>query len=490
MVIVLVLVLLLGAQVHSRAERQREAPLPRPNILVVLADDLGQGDLGCYNPSSKIPTPHLDALAREGLRFKDAHSPSAVCTPTRYALLTGRYAWRSRLESGVLWGRSRLLIEPGRATIASKLQAAGYRTAVFGKWHLGLGRFDPAQEDLPVDYSLPLDAGPHTVGFERSLIIPASLDMDPYLWVRDGDVVEQPTATTPGSQRRWSGGGGFWRKGPMAPSFDFEGVQPTIVDAAVSFLRELPRGKAARPFFCYVPLAAPHTPWVPRDEYQGKSSAGWYGDFVHQVDAGVGRILQALEASGRAKNTLVIVSSDNGSHWREKDEKTFGHLANLHWRGMKADAWEGGHRVPLLVRWPGVTEAGAATDALVSLVDLFATCAASAGEPIALAEAEDSHSFASVLHGQSPAARDELVCHALDGTFVLRQGPWKLIQGLGSRGFSAPRSPKPSKGGARGQLYHLVRDPGETQNLWLAEPERVRSMQARLAELRAAGRSR
>ncbi|MBK8979567.1 MAG: arylsulfatase [Planctomycetes bacterium] len=461
----------------------------RPNVLLILADDLGCGDLGCYQESSRIPTPRLDALAAQGLRFTDAHSPSAVCTPTRYALLTGRYAWRSRLKSGVLDGNSRLLIEPGRPTIASRLRDVGYATAAFGKWHLGLGAFDPEQPKAHTDYGAPLDGGPHTTGFDESLVIPASLDMPPYVWVRNGELEEAATARTPGSRRRWDGGDGFWRAGPMAPTFDFTDVQPRVVRAAVDWLQTRRSDATARPFFCYVALPAPHTPWLPTDEFRGRSGAGYYGDYVAEVDAGIGAILDALDASGRADDTLVVVTSDNGSHWRPEDIETYHHAANMHWRGMKADGWEAGHRVPLLVRWPGHVSGDARSDALIGLVDLFATITDAARAPLGSDEAEDSISQLDVLTGAADAERSELVCHSMRGLFVLRDGPFKLIDGLGSGGFTAPAHIDPVDGGPLGQLYDLDRDPGETENRWLAEPERVARMRARLDAIRAGTRT-
>ena len=455
-----------------------------PNVLVILADDLGIGDLGCFHPESRIPTPRLDALAAEGMRFTDAHSPSAVCTPTRYALLTGRYAWRSRLKSGVLWGHDRLLIEPGRATIASRLAEAGYATAAFGKWHLGLGAFAPGGPNPPVAFDAPLDAGAHTVGFGTSRIIPASLDIPPYVWVANGTPEEPPSAVTLGSVRRWSGGGGFWRRGPVAPSFDFEDVLPATIRDAAAWL-EARADDPERPFFCYVPLPAPHTPWLPTEPFQGSTPVGWYGDFVHQVDDGIGRILDALDRSGRAADTLVIVSSDNGSHWRPKDVADFEHDAHAGYRGMKADIHEAGHRVPLIVCWPGRVAPDSRSDALVGLVDMFRTATDAAGLDPRDHEAEDSVSLVPVLTGTADAVREHLVCHSLSGTFALRAGRWKLIEGLGSGGFTAPARVEPTPGGPAGQLYDLGSDPAETDDRWLTEPERVATMRATLARIRS-----
>jgi arylsulfatase A-like enzyme len=445
----------------------------RPNVVLILADDLGAGDIGAYHGAtrerSKIPTPRMDALASEGMRFDDAHSPSAVCTPTRYGILCGRYAWRTRLRSWVLNGNSRALIEPGRATIASALGEAGYRTACVGKWHLGLGTFDPESPGATPNYSEPIDFGPREVGFDEVFIVPASLDMPPYVFI-EGDRVRSPLdAHTEGSTRRWSGGGGFWRAGPMSADFDFYACLPRMTDRAVEFVRNAAEGDA--PFFLYMPLTAPHTPWMPTDEFRGVSAAGWYGDFVAQVDHSVGQVLDALEDEGVAGDTIVILASDNGAHWRPADLKTFGHDSHLGRRGMKADIYEAGHRVPLIVRWPGRVAPGSRSDALVGLNDLFATLCEAAG---ADGDGPDSESFLGVLEGEA-GGRDSLVHHSGDGMFAIRAGEWKLIEGLGSGGFTRPR--REEEQGVR--LYNLARDPGETEDVSEREPDVV----GRLLEL-------
>ncbi len=450
------------------------------NVVYVLADDLGIGDLRTYNPRSKIPTPHLDRFGDEAMAFSDAHSPSAVCTPTRYALLTGRYAWRSRLKSGVLWGNDRLLIEPGRSTVADMLGRRGYRTACIGKWHLGLGAYDADDPAAKTVFSRPLDAGPHTVGFEASLIAPAALDIPPYVLVEDGRTPPL-TRMTRGSRHRWEGGGGFWRPGPMAEEFDFERTLTTLTDRAI---RELEAGVAdPRPFFLYFALTAPHTPWVPRRDFHGKSKAGWYGDFVVEIDHQFGRLMKALDESGEADDTLVVFASDNGAYWRPEDIEEFDHDANLGRRGMKADVHEGGHLVPFVVRWPGHVEPGTKCGALVGLHDLYATLAEIVGHELREGEAEDSASFLPLLRGEA-GGRDELVHHSYDGTFALRAGEWKLIEGLGSGGFTYPYRLAPAPGGPDGQLYDLAKDPTETRNLYLRRPDVVDRLSRRLAEIR------
>ena len=475
-VVVLLLLLSLGLVACSTVEVRGV----RPNIVLVLVDDLGCGDLGCYHPSSKIPTPNLDKLAKQSVVCTDAHSPSSVCTPTRYAVLTGRYAWRTRLRKGVLQGYDRLLIEPGRETIPSMLQDAGYRTACIGKWHLGLGSYEVGETGR-TDYTQSFDAGPHTVGFETTFAIPASLDMPPYVYVVGDDLEEPATAQTPGSKRRWSGGGGFWRKGAMAPSFDFYQVVPRCVEQAERFVRECAADRS-QPFFLYLPLPTPHTPWMPTLPYQGRSQAGWYGDFVHQLDAEMGSLLAVLEEAGLAEDTLVIFTSDNGAHWRPRDVEKHGHDSHVGLRGMKADIHEAGHRVPLLVRWPDRLDPGTCAD-LIGLQDWYATIAAIVGEPIGPREGEDSLDQLPALLGDG-AVRQEQVHHSLDGMFALRSGDWKWIEGRGSGGFTQPRRHKQSPGAAPGQLFDLAEDRAEQVDLVLERPEVVEQMRGRLFEIR------
>jgi len=469
-----------------KTEAEAEAAQP-PNIVVILADDLGYGDPGALNADSKIPTPNLDRLARQSLSFVDAHTPSAVCTPTRYALLTGRYCWRSSLKRGVLWGRSAALIEPERWTIASMLQDQGYATMGVGKWHLGLGA------EGETDYSKPLRPGPVTVGFDHYFGIPASLDMEPYVYIRDDGVEAEPTETIEASAHRRQNGGGYWRAGGIAPGFRHIDVLPRIEQESVAFL-ESQAERDAR-FFLYVPLSAPHTPWLPLDEYRGRSEAGYYGDFVAQVDATVGRILETLEASGQADDTLVVFTSDNGAHWPEADIKEFNHRANGPWRGQKADIHEGGHRVPFFVRWPGVTEAGSTCEETICLTDLMATLAAVVGVALPDDQAEDSFDLTPLLRGEplEGSFRPATIHHSARGMFAIRAGDWKLIEGRGSGGFTAPAEIDPETlepGAPVGQLYNLAEDPAEQHNLYNERPEVVEALKAQLERIRNEGRSR
>jgi len=456
----------------------------RPHIVVILADDLGQGDLGCYNAASKIPTPNMDRVAAEGTRFTDAHSPSAVCTPTRYGLLTGRYAWRSRLKAWVLNGNSRALIEPGRPTIASLLQERGWATQVVGKWHLGLG------DTQPTDYSKPITRGPLEVGFDHAFIFPASLDMEPYLYIVDHEAETPPTAEIAGSEHRRKGGGGFWRKGRAAPGWDMAGVLPRLADEACERISAHSEENPNQPLFLYLPLTAPHTPWLPTEEWAGKTSVSHYGDFVAQVDGVVGQVLATLEAKGMAENTLLIVTSDNGSHWPTEDIERYQHEANNHRRGQKADIHEGGHRIPFLARWPSRVPAREVSDELICLTDLYATIAHLTGETPTTG-GEDSYDCSSHLLGERAQApiRDSLIHHSGNGMFAIRRGPWKLITEHGSGGFTKPANRKAADGEPPGQLYHLADDPTESRNLWDANPEVVTQLTDLLDEQKRSDRS-
>lgn len=453
----------------------------RPNIVYILADDLGWGDLRCYNAKSGVPTPNADKLAAQGMRFTDMHSPSAVCTPTRYGILTGRYCWRSRLKKGVLNGYSPNLIEQDRMTVPDMLRKQGYYTAGIGKWHLGLGG------DAKTDFSRPLRPGPATHGFDYYYGIPASLDMDPYLYFENDKVVEDPTSQTEGSSQPR---GVFWRKGAMAPKFSIPDVLPTLTDKAVSVLKER-AAKPQQPFFLYLALTAPHTPWVPKEQFKGRSTAGIYGDFVAAVDGTIGTVMETLEKTGLAKNTLFIVTSDNGADWKVEDKAKFAHRANANWRGEKADIWDGGHRIPFLARWPGQVKAGAVSDQLGCLTDLMATSAAITGVKLPASAGEDSFNLLPALLSKAKAPiRESIVHHSIDGMFSIRTGKWKLELGLGSGGFTKPARVEATPGGPTGQLYNIVADPAESKNLWLERPDIVKSLTALLEKQQSQGYTR
>ena len=459
-----------------------------PNVVLILADDLGYGDVSCFNAGSKVSTPIVDGLARQGMRFTDAHSGSSVCTPTRYGILTGRYAWRSRLKKGVLNGYSDALIEPGRVTVADLLRQKGYATACVGKWHLGLGWQPKGGAGGPVsarnvDFTQAVSDGPPAHGFDYSFILPASLDMPPYVYVENGKVVEPAVRDVPNSPQP-----AFYRGGAASVSFDHGTTLLEITRRATAWLDRRQDGK---PFFLYVPFTAPHTPHVPRPEFKGKSGAGYYGDFVLEMDWSVGQILDALARSKLADDTLVIFTSDNGAYATPlRLEEQFGHRPNGPWRGQKSDAWDGGHHVPLVARWPGHVAAGATCERTVSLVDLFATCAEVAGATTPRDAGEDSFSLVPLLYGDTDAPpRPAVVMHSNDGYFAIKQGPWKLVLARGSGGWTLPEGKAPPDA-PPAQLYDTVHDPGEAVNLYEKRPEIVAELKGVLESLQKAGRSR
>jgi arylsulfatase A-like enzyme len=501
------LLLFVGLVVLGCSEKVavNEQSSTRPNIVYILADDLGYGDVSCYNPEGKISTPNIDRLASQGMRFTDAHAPSSVCTPTRYALLTGEYAWRSRLPTGVLRGYGRALIATGSYTVSSYLKSAGYHTGVVGKWHLGLDwHIKPGHEraltpgsygvrdngmvsDMrpdDIDFSIPPHGGPLQLGFDYSFILPASLDMDPYCYLENDTLIESPTGYTQGNDLQTGYTGAFWRPGKMAPSFKFDEVLTTMTEKAVTYVEA--RALSDRPFFLYLPLAAPHTPWVPTPDYAGKSGAGAYGDFVKMVDDAVGKVLSTLDSLGLAENTLVIFTSDNGPFWRPAFAERYGHDAAGPWRGMKADVFEGGHRVPFIVRWPGRVEAGTVSGAPTTLTNFTATCSAVLGIPLQDSVGRDSYNLLPVLMQESDTVPGQpaIVHHSSMGHFAVRQGRWKFIEEPGSGGFSEPSTYEPADGEPQGQLYDLEEDPGESNNLYLKHPVKVKELQAILDGLR------
>ena len=354
----------LAAIMPMRASAQDKDAARAPNIVIVLADDLGYGDVGYLNSQSQIPTPNLDTLAGQGMAFLDAHSPSAVCTPTRYGLLTGRYAWRTRLTRGVLDGYDGPLIAPHRETLGSFLGATGYRTAVIGKWHLGLGFAKNALGEF--DFEEPIDDGPHTHGFHESYIIPASVDFPPYVYIRDGEITGFPLEQQSGMEFSR-----YMRAGELASDFDPADVLDELIRQATGFIQR--QASDGSPFLLYLPLTAPHKPVWPAQRFEGTTELGPYGDFIVQVDAAVGDVMSALDQAGVDDNTLLIVTSDNGSFMSRLDRlddrdhtddstiqayRAGNHTANHVYRGTKADIWEGGHRVPFFARWPGQIEPG------------------------------------------------------------------------------------------------------------------------------------
>ncbi len=457
-----------------------------PNVVFILADDMGYGDVSALNEHAAWRTPYMDRLASEGMVFTDAHSESAVCTPTRYGILTGRYSWRTRLKSGVLWGRSRPLISKDRMTVASLLREHGYRTACIGKWHLGLGwQFADGKKDS-IDFTKPLTDTPNDHGFDYSYIIPASLDMAPYVYVENDHVTALPDHVTVGRDRF-----GWWRRGLTAPDFVHEQVLPHLTRQAERFIRRHVEGHPGQPFFLYFPLTAPHTPILPTPGFRGRSGTNPYGDFVLEVDSMVGRIMQVVDELGLADHTLFIVTSDNGCSPRADFRMLarFGHDPSYVFRGMKSDIWEGGHRIPLLVRWPAVVAPGSRCEATVCLNDLMATMADIVGDTLPVRAGEDSYSLLPLLRGERTAVRPSLIHHSIDGSFALRKGPWKLEMTRGSGGWSLPARVADTMDLPPGQLYDLDRDIREEENLWDRYPDRVKAMEQELKEMILRGRT-
>ena len=463
--------------------------LGTPNVVYILTDDLGYGDVRIFNPKGKIATPGMDQVGREGMVFTDAHSNSAVCTPTRYGVLTGRYAFRSRLKRSVLNGYSNYLIEKDRMTVASFLKGEGYHTAFIGKWHLG---WDWAKDGKNVDFSKPIKNGPKEKGFIYSYGHSGSLDMAPYVWVENGMPTAVPTKETGRTKKESKNG--WWRKGLTAPDFDHEDVLPNLTRRAVKHVKE--QAKTGKPFFLYLALPSPHTPVLPTAEFKGKSGLkSDYADFVTMTDDTVKQMLDALKDAGIDKNTLLIVTSDNGcspeADFAELEAQ--GHDPSAIYRGHKADIFEGGHRVPFLVRWPAViTKAGESCDDPTCLTDLLATVADILGKPLPKDAGEDSVSMLPNLLGVADGPlREATVHHSIDGTFAIRQGKWKLIEAPHSGGWSSPRPKEKAlyQDLPKIQLYDLEADPGETTNVQSQQPDVVRSLRELLEKYREQGRS-
>ena len=455
-------------------------PTSRPNIVIILADDMGYGDPRCYNPQSKIATPNIDRLADEGLRFTDAHASGPLCHPSRYGLMTGRYPFRTDVSR---WPKQPL-IEAGQVTIASLLKTAGYRTAMVGKWHLGF------REE---DYDQPLRGGPVDCGFDSFFGLRASTDISPYFYIRGDGAVAPPTERIAEHHSTgWSPTQGeFWREGGIAPGLDLKDVLPRLTDEACAVINAQADKKpnARPPLMLYLAYTAPHTPWLPAAEFAGKSGAGMYGDFVMMVDAQIGRVLAALEKAHMTQSTLLIFTSDNGPVWLPANVARFGHDAAGGLRGMKGDAWEAGHRMPFIVRWPGRVKAGTVSDQTICFTDLLATFADICELKLPVGAGPDSFSFLPVLEGRQPEdqpVRGPIVMQAgSSSAMMIRSGAWKLINQLGSGGFSQPKTVKPGPGEPAVQLYNLRTDPAETTNLAAQHPTKVNelitAMQANVA---------
>jgi len=467
-----------------------------PNIVYIYADDMGPGDVSSLNPKSAWKTPQLDRLAAEGMTFTDAHSASSLCTPSRYALLTGRYAWRGRLKRGVTRGYDDALIEPGRLTVPALLKQSGYETAIFGKWHLGVNwqRTGPAPED--VNFARPFTGGPLAHGFDRFLGISASLDMPPYVWLAADRAVSVPTGTIGDSASPK-----LWRGGVISDDFKMDELHPRVVGEALQFITERAASRESRPFFLYLPLASPHTPILPTRGFEGITRTTPYGDFVAQVDSDIGQIVAALDTHGFGRNTLVIFTADNGFAPAANipDHALFNHDPSNGLRGAKSDLFEGGHRVPFIARWTGVVPAGTRCAEPIGQVDLLATCAELLGAKLPETAGEDSTSMVALLRGETPRTpRGALVHHSENGSFAIRSGKWKLLLCPDSGGWAYPTtSPAPWGRPVADkvdhlpafQLYDLSQDLAEKNNLVDVHPEVVRDLGRQLVAYIKNGRS-
>lgn len=471
----------------------------KPNIIYVLADDLGYGDLSSFNEKSKINTPNIDKLAAEGIKFTDAHTSSAVCTPTRYGILTGRYNWRSTLKSSVLTGKSKALIDKGRSTVASMLQKQGYKTAFMGKWHLG---WDWALKDSTnfggdgwgpndfenIDFTKPIKNSPNDFGFDYAFGHCGSLDMAPYVYVENGRVTQIPDSTSV-NKGKYS----WWREGPTSKDFIHEQVTPNFFRMAMNYVKN--RSDQKQPFFLYLALPSPHTPILPTKQWQGKSGLNPYGDFVMMIDDYMGQLIKTVKDAGMYDNTLIIFTSDNGCSPAVdlKELANKGHFPSSIYRGHKADIFEGGHRVPFIAHWPSKIQKGLISDETICTTDLMATCADIVGYSLADNEGVDSYSLLPLFENSKLKAplREATVHHSINGSFAIRKGEWKLIMCPGSGGWSFPRPDNKAVIDTlpKIQLYNLATDPGETHNLKASNTQKVKELKTLLVKYIEEGRS-
>ncbi|VGO12382.1 Arylsulfatase [Pontiella desulfatans] len=451
----------------------------QPNVVLIYADDMGYGEIEALNPErSSIPTPSLNRLAEEGVVFTDAHTSSSVCSPSRYALLTGRYNWRTRLQRGVVKGNADPLIAEGRATLANLFRDQGYSTAIVGKWH------------LDYNYEIPEGLKNAPVQGETREFYPSGFPVGTH--IPDGPIT-----------RGFDSFYGFHHAGAMSgivrddtivEDMKVVDVLPALTKEAVGFIdRKSTEAKAGKPFFLYFPLSSPHGPIAPSKEWQGKSELGSYGDFIMQTDASVGAVMAALDRNGLRENTIIVFSTDNGTSPIAKfeDLEAAGHYPSANLRGHKADLWDGGHRVPFILRWPGNAAPGTQCNQLICLSDMMATFAEFFGVALADDTAEDSVSFLPALYSKPvKEGREAIVHHSINGRFGIRRGDWKLLLAPGSGGWASPKDPDAAaKGLPDVQLYNLREDLGEQNNLQAEHPEKVAALIQLLETYVANGRS-
>lgn len=455
---------------------------PEPNIVLLMADDMGYGDLGCYNKHSKIPTPNMNKIAKEGVKFTDAHSASAVCTPSRYGLLTGRYPWRTRLKKGVIFDCDEPLIEADRPTIGSLLQEKGYVTGCIGKWHLGMGWH--RDEKGKVDFSKPVKAGPTDRGFDYYFGMRASLDMPPYCFIENDHTVGIPSLEKDPYNPQQI-------KGKMCPGWKDEEVGPKLTEKAVQFIEESASKDGEKPFFLYFPTSAPHRPCVPPDFIKGRSNAGPRGDMVAEIDWTVGRLVDTLKQNNVYDETLFIVTSDNGARLKNYNGRDYGHKSNGFLRGQKEDIWDGGHREPFLARWPGYIEPHSICEETISLNDLIKTFSKLFDTSLPKNAGEDSYDITPTLLGEDydNPIHEATIHHSFMGNLAIRKGPWKMILTRGSRGVTEPRIVQPSPDEPEGQLYNMDEDTQEQNNLWFDRQDIVHKLRELLNYYKQKGRS-
>jgi len=459
----------------------------RPNIVFILADDLGYGDVSYFDANNKIKTENLDKMASKGVVFTDAHSSSSVSTPTRYGILTGRYNWRSTLKEGVLSGYSKALIPANRPTMASMLKKQGYTTAGIGKWHLGWDWNNIEAGQDSVDFSKPVKNGPISLGFDYFYGFCGSLDMPPYVYIENDMPTSIPNKYTV-SKGKYS----HWRKGLTADDFVHEDVLPNLVNRACTYIKE--KASSRKPYFLYLPIPAPHTPILPTKEFRGKSGLGDYGDFVLMVDAMVGRVLEAVNESGEEDNTIIVFTSDNGCSPAAGITELIkqGHYPNSIYRGEKADLFDGGHRIPCILQWPAKVKAHYVNQT-ICLTDFYATFAAINNYKLKDSEGEDSYNLLPAIYSEKEVApiREAIVSHSFYGEFTIRQGNWKLLLSPSSGGWSFPRpnNKEALKGLPSMQLYNLSTDVKEQDNLVNKYPEKVQELKELLLHYIDEGRS-
>lgn len=509
---ILLVLLVISVSVFEARQAYADA---LPNIIIIYADDLGYGDVSCYNPAAAYQTPRLDQMAMEGVRFTDAHSPSTICSPSRYGLYSGQQIYRSTGRGGGAFegpgGPSYL--KPGTLTIAQMLKQKGYRTGVFGKWHVGLTWYDKDNKrlgggfknSLLIDYdkSTPLVDGPNHRGFDESFITPNCPNTDPLYIYIENDMVPLPASQrhlrdnlpNPGGKWRWDNDEGW-----MSPGYDFMSADLLFYEKTKTFITNHRKQTPEQPFFAVFSTQIAHAPVLPAKEFSGATKAGPRGDFVWELDVLVGRVLDLVGELGIDDNTLILFNSDNGAEtvhvdWMRSDHQ---HDASGGWRGMKRDGWEGGHRVPFIARWPGRIPAGLVSDQLTNTTDIFATLASVVGYTLPDDAATDSFDVLSAMLGrqdESRSIRPHLLTQSFRGEFQLRQGNWKYLDHTGSGGNSYAKGPlmkyaiPETAPEATGQLYNLRTDPGETTNLFFREEARRKDMQKLLERLKSSGRS-